>query len=1019
MTKFVNSVLAIGIILITVHSSSEVYANGNLQSGSTKTSVQQNEKTVKGTVTDSRGEPLPGVTVVLKGTTKGTTTDFDGNYSLSNIPADGILVFSFVGMQDVEESIQNKSELNVTMLEKTIGLEEVVAIGYGSQKKKDLTGSVVSVSTDDLKSLPLASVGEAMQGKAAGVQIISSGTPGNDPTFRIRGIGTINNNDPLLVIDGVPTQSGLNQLNMDDVESIQVLKDASATAIYGSRGANGVVIITTKSGKSGKGVISFNAYYGMQEATNMVDMLNASEFASLHNEMMANAGQNQNPAYSNPASLGEGTDWLGAMFSTAPIQNYSISYSGGNEKSNYYVSGNYFDQEGIVNNTGFERYTLKFNSDNQILDKVKFGNNITLNHDKKYSGDYSIIDAMRALPTQEIYNQDGTYAGPVGIPMWYGDVVNPIGRSEIIENTTLGYNLMGSVYGEVEILKGLVFKSLAGIKANFWESRSWSPKYDWQPTPQEQSYLGEGWNRSITWNWDNTLTYKTTIDEKHKLTLLAGTSAQENKFKYMTGSIQEFASDLTQQLDNGLTQKNIGGNTNEWSLMSYMGRVNYSFADKYLLTGTVRYDGSSRFGQNNKWGLFPSGSAAWRISEEDFFENIEFVDDLKLRAGYGVTGNQEIGNYSFASALNTIKYNLNDNLVNAVVPIVMPNPNVQWESQKQANIGFDATILDQRLNITFDAYIKNTEDMLVPASIPITTGYSDIYVPSINAGEIENKGIELSITSHNLKGDFTWDTDFNISVNRNEVKSLNDTIPMARGSVGFNQSIARLEVGQPMDVFYGFVTDGIFQNQQEVDEHALQVPGDDPYSRTSAGDIRYLDLNSDGIIDDNDRTYIGNPNPDFIFALNNTFTYKGFDLTVFLQGVYGNDIYNANKIWSEGMAVAQNQTIGALDRWTAEGTSTTVPRAVFNDPNKNIRPSDRFVEDGSYLRVKNITFGYTLPASIIQKAKMSSARIYVSGTNLFTFTDYSGFDPEVGVNGIDLNTYPVTKTYSLGVNISF
>ena len=1019
MRKFVNSVLVIGIILIAVHSSSEVFANENLQSGLIKTSVQQNEKTVNGKVTDSGGEPLPGVTVILKGTTIGTTTDFDGNYSLSNIPEDGILVFSFVGMQDIEKSIQNKNELNVTMLEQTIGLEEVVAIGYGSQKKKDLTGSVVSVGTDDLKSLPLASVGEAMQGKAAGVQIISNGTPGNDPTFRIRGIGTINNNDPLLVIDGVPTQSGLNQLNMDDVESIQVLKDASATAIYGSRGANGVVIITTKSGKSGKGVISFNAYYGVQEATNMVEMLNASEFASLHNEMMINAGQNQNPAYSNPPSFGKGTDWLGAMFSTAPIQNYSISYSGGNEKSNYYVSGNYFDQEGIVNNTGFERYTLKFNSDSEILDKVKFGNNITLNHDKKYNGDYSIIDAMRALPTQEIYNQDGTYAGPVGIPMWYGDVVNPIGRSEIIENTTLGYNLLGSIYGEIEILKGLVFKSLAGIKANFWEARTWSPKYDWQPTPQEQSYLGEGWNRSITWNWDNTLTYKTTISEKHKLTVLAGTSAQENKFKYMTGSIQEFASDLTQQLDNGLTQKNIGGNTNDWSLMSYMGRVNYSFADKYLFTGTVRYDGSSRFGENNKWGLFPSGSAAWRISEENFFKNIEFVDDLKLRAGYGVTGNQEIGNYSFASALNIIKYNLNDNLLNAVVPIVMPNPNVQWESQKQANIGFDATILDQRLNITFDAYIKNTEDMLVPASIPITTGYSDVYVPSINAGEIGNKGIELSITSHNLKGDLIWDTDFNISVNRNEVKSLNDTIPMARGSVGFNQNIARLEVGQPMDIFYGFVTDGIFQNQQEVNQHALQVPGDDPYLRTSAGDIRYLDLNSDGVIDDDDRTYIGNPNPDFIFALNNTFTYKGFDLTVFLQGVYGNDIYNANRIWSEGMAVAQNQTTGALDRWTAEGTSTTVPRAIFNDPNKNIRPSDRFVEDGSYLRVKNITFGYTVPARIIQKAKMSSARIYVSGTNLFTFTDYSGFDPEVSVNGIDLNTYPVTKTYSLGVNISF
>ncbi len=1019
MSKSFKRLLFISILLITVHVSPEVFANRNSQSGSAISTVKQNDKTVKGKVVDSQGQPLPGVTVVLKGTTQGTTTDFDGNYTLTDIPEDGIVVYSFVGMQTIEQSVLNQTEINVTMHEETVGLEEVVAIGYGSQKKKDLTGSVVSVGTDDLKSLPLASVGEAMQGKAAGVQIISNGTPGADPTFRIRGIGTINNNDPLLVIDGVPTQSGLNQLNMDDVQSIQVLKDASATAIYGSRGANGVVIITTKSGKSGRGQINFNAYYGIQEATNMVEMLNASEFAALHNEMMVNAGQVQNPAYGDPASLGEGTDWLGAFFSKAPIQNYSLSYSGGNEKSSYYVSGNYFNQEGIVNNTGFKRYTLKFNSNTQVLDNVRFGNNITLNHDDKYNGDYSIIDAMRALPTQPIYNSDGLYAGPVGIPMWYGDIVNPVGRSEIIKNTTLGYNLMGSVFGEVDIVKGLVFKSLAGIKANFWQSRTWAPKYDWQPTPQEQSYLGESWNRAITWNWDNTLIYQTTINEVHKLTAMAGTSAQENDFKYMNGSIQEFASDLTQQLDNGLSQKNIGGNENGWSMLSYMARVNYSYADKYLFTATIRRDGSSRFGDNNKWGTFPSGSAAWRISEEDFFKTVKFVDDLKIRAGYGVTGNQEIGNYSFASALNIIKYNFNDNLVSAVVPIVMPNPNVQWESQKQANAGFDATILDQRLNITFDAYIKKTENMLVPASVPITTGYSDIYVPSMNAGEIENKGVELSITSHNIKGEFTWDTDFNISVNQNEVKSLNDTIPLVRGSVGFNQQISRVEVGHAMDAFYGFVTDGIFQNEQEVAEHALQVPGDDPYARTSPGDIRFLDLNSDGVIDDEDRTYIGNPNPDFIFALNNTFSYKGFDLTIFLQGVYGNDIYNANRIWSEGMAVAQNQTIGTLNRWTGEGTSNTVPRAVFNDPNKNIRPSDRFIEDGSYLRVKSVTFGYSLPYKIIQKARMSSARIFVSGTNLYTFTNYSGFDPEVGANGIDLNTYPVTKTYSLGVNISF
>jgi TonB-linked SusC/RagA family outer membrane protein len=504
---------------------------------------------------------------------------------------------------------------------------------------------------------------------------------------------------------------------------------------------------------------------------------------------------------------------------------------------------------------------------------------------------------------------------------------------------------------------------------------------------------------------------------------MAGTSAQANRYEYMSGSIQNFASDLTQQLSNGIDQVTLNGNANEWALMSYMGRLNYTYNDKYLLTLTLRRDGSSRFGSANKWGMFPSGSAAWRISEEDFFKQFDFIDNLKLRAGYGVTGNQEIGNYSFASALQTIKYNFNDHVVNAVVPLMMPNPKVQWESQKQTNIGFDASILKQRVNITVDAYYKNTENMLVPMSVPISTGYSDIAVPFINAGKIQNKGVEISLSTQNIKGEFSWNTDFNISFNRNKVMSLNDTIPMIRGNVGFNYSIARIEVGHPVDIFYGFVTDGIFQTEAEVNAHAVQVPGNDPNNRTSAGDIRFKDLNSDGIIDDKDRTYIGDPNPDFYFSLNNTFDYKGFDLSIFLQGVYGNDIFNANRIWTEGMAVAYNQSTETLTRWTGAGTSNIMPRAIFNDPNKNTRPSDRYIEDGSYVRVKNVSLGYTIPKRIFEKFSISSARFYLSGTNLFTLTKYKGFDPEVNGNGngsgIDNATYPVTKVFSIGANISF
>ncbi len=575
---------------------------------------------------------------------------------------------------------------------------------------------------------------------------------------------------------------------------------------------------------------------------------------------------------------------------------------------------------------------------------------------------------------------------------------------------------MGSIYGELEIMKNLKFKSTFGLQANFWDSRTWSPKYTWDTSVNLQSYLKEQYNKKLTWLWDNTFTYDKTFG-KHKLGVMAGTSAQENRYNYMNGSIQSFASDITQQLDNGTLLPEVGGSTSSYSMLSYMGRVNYAYADKYLFTATLRQDGSSRFGEKNKYGLFPSASVAWRISEEDFFKPVTFVNDLKIRAGYGTTGNQSIGNYSFASSLNTVKYNFNNTVVSAVVPTVMPNPNVQWEQQKQGNIGIDATMFNQRVEVTVDAYLKQTDKMLVPMSVPVSTGYSDVDVPSINAGKMENKGLELTINTKNLTGELTWNTTFNISHSVNKVISINDTVPMSSGSIGLNYNLALIKAGWPVNEFYGFVTDGIFQNQKEVDNHATQVTGSDPYNRTSPGDIRFKDLNNDGVINDKDRTYLGSPNPTFTFAMNNTFSYKGIDLSIFLQGVAGNKIINANRFWSEAMDVAQNQTTATLNRWTGEGTSNSMPRAVFNDPNKNTRPSDRYVEDGSYLRVKNVTLGYTLPAVLVKKAKISTARFYVSAQNLFTITKYSGFDPEVGTNGIDNNVYPVTQTFTIGVNL--
>ncbi len=982
--------------------------------------AQVKGKPVSGLVVDSKGEPLTGVTILLKGTTTGTTTDASGNFTLSvGTSANPVLVFSFVGYT-TREIPANAAELsNVVMTESNVQLNEVVVVGYGSQKKRDLTGSVSSVNTKELKALPVPSIGEALQGRSAGVQILSSGSPGSNVTFRIRGAGTINNSDPLLVIDGVPTDVPLNTVSPDDIANIEILKDASAAAIYGSRGANGVVLITTKKGSAEKNSLEFKMFTGLQTAANMVDMLDASEFAALHNEMMANNGQALNPDFADPSSLGAGTDWLDAMFRTAPIQNYALSYSGGNARSNYYVSGAVLDQQGIVINTNYRRYTVQFNSDSKVFNWLRFSNNLTLNHDVKKNGDYNIRNAMAALPTQPIYNADGTYSGPVGKASWVGDIINPIGKATLVNNKTEGYNVLGNISGEISILKDLKFKTTGGLEAKFWDSRTWSPAYNWQPTPQANSYLYERYNKSLTYLWDNYFTYDTYFTPDHHFTLLAGSSAQTNREDYMDGSIQGFSSDNTQQLTNGTTSTTLDGDGYEWALMSFIGRVNYSYKGKYLVTATMRRDGSSRFGSNNRWGWFPSASVAWRMSQEDFMKGLTWLDDLKLRAGYGVTGNQNIGNYSFASVLQTIQYVFNGQVVSAVVPQAIPNPSVRWEQVEQSNLGFDASIFNGRLNVTLDAYIKNTKDMLVPMSVPISTGYSDIIVPSINAGEVRNKGVEMTINSTNTTGPVVWTTSFNFSVNHNEVISLNDTIPIYTGSIGLNQNLSIQKSGYPVNSFYGFVTNGLFQTQTEVENYAVQVPGEDPYNRTSAGDIKFRDLNNDGKIDDNDRTYIGNPNPKLIFAMNNTVAWNGIDLSIFVQGVQGNDIYNANRIYQEGMAVAQNQTTAVLGRWTGEGTSNTMPRTVFNDPNKNTRVSDRFVEDGSYIKFKNVTLGYTFPKRLVEKVKLNSARVYVSAQNLLTFTNYTGFDPEVPVNGIDLNVYPVTRTFSAGVNLIF
>jgi TonB-linked SusC/RagA family outer membrane protein len=621
---------------------------------------------------------------------------------------------------------------------------------------------------------------------------------------------------------------------------------------------------------------------------------------------------------------------------------------------------------------------------------------------------------MRALPTQAIFNEDGSWAGPVGLAMYVGDIANPIGKMKMNTNSTKGYNLLGNIYAEIKPLDWLIFKTTFGIQVMYWDKQSWTPAYDWQPIAQPESQVFRSFDKSITWLWDNTLSFVKTFKEKHNFTAMIGSSMQANDYEFMSGAVQGFVSENARQLSNGLLEPTIYGNKSDWALLSFMGRVTYGYDNRYLLTATFRADGSSRFAKKNRWGYFPSVALAWRMSEEHWFKKSFWLTDLKLRAGYGLTGNQaSVGNYAYASKLQTVQYSFGDKQVGGLAPWELPNPNVRWETVEQYNVGADFAFFDQRLHATVDWYIKNTNDMLVPMSVPISSGYSDEAVPRINAGKMRNTGVEVSLNSLNFKNkNFTWTTTVNFAYNHNVILSLNDDVPMY-----FDCNIHK--VGCPVAAFYGYVTDGIFQTQDEVDQHAVQTIGSDKYTITQPGDIRFKDLNGDGVINEDDRTILGSPTPSWTFSMNNRFEFYGVDIELYLQGAAGNMIYNGNRSTLEAMSVAQNQLTSTLDRWRPDHHSTTMPRAVFSDPNKNNRVSDRFLEKGDYLRLKSITIGYTLPKHLTSKAHMEEVRFSVSGQNLYTFTRYTGLDPEVGGSGIDSNVYPLTRNFTFGLNITF
>lgn len=969
--------------------------------------------TVQGIVKDQTGETVIGASVMEKGTTNGTITGIDGDFSL-NMSPNGTLVVSFVGYKTQEVQVKGQKQLQVVLSEDAEMLDEVVVIGYGTMKKSDLTGAVSSIGNKDIKDSPVSNLGQAIQGKISGVQIVDAGKPGDNVSIKIRGLGSINNCDPLVVIDGVPTDLGLSSLNMADVERLDVLKDASATAIYGSRGANGVVMITTKRGTEGKGKLAVSANYSFQNATNVPSLLNAAQYAELSNDMMVNSGRNPNPEWANPSELGAGTDWVDELLRTGVMQNYTVSYSGGNEKSHYYVSGGFLDQSGIVKSVNYRRFTFQSNSDAQVLKWLKFSNNITFSADTKKSGSYNIGDALKALPIYPVKNEDGSWSGPDGNSEWYGSTRNPIGPTELNKSQTDGYNFLANLTAELTFTKWLKFKSTFGYDAKFWFIDNFTPKYNWKPTPTEETSRYKSDNKSFTYLWDNYFLFDHTFAEKHRVGLMAGMSAQWNTNDYLNAQKNVFMFDNVHEMDNGEEMYAIGGNETEWALLSYMARVNYSYEDRYLLTATIRRDGSSRFGKKHRWGTFPSVSVAWRASQEKWFPKNDYINDLKVRAGYGVTGSQaSVGNYSYLASYNTSVYpfGISSGNQTALVSSTLANPYIHWEEVAQTNIGFDASLFNSRVMFSFDAYLKETRDMLVKASIPITSGFEDTTTTYTNAGKVRNQGIEMSLHTINLTGELGWETNLTATYNKNKIKDLNSDVPYYINQIN-NSYVTMLAKDYPINVFYGYVTDGIFQNQSEVNTHAVQ-PGAEP------GDIRFRDLNNDGVINDSDRTVIGNPNPSWLFSMNNSLSYKGFELSVFLQGIAGNKIYNANNIDNTGMAAAYNQTTDVLKRWQGEGTSNSMPRAVFGDPNQNTRVSDRFVENGSYLRLKNITLSYTFPKQWLQKAQIENARLSLSCENVATITGYSGFDPEVGINGIDQNRYPISRTFSLGLNFNF
>lgn len=1005
---------------------------------------------VSGVVTDDENKPMPGVNIVVKGTTDGTTTDIDGRYTLSVADGSAVLIFSFIGYQTAEITVGNQSVINVSLKADIGTLSEIVVVGYGTQKKASLTGAISSVAAETISTQPVVNVGQALQGRVAGVSVTNNGAPGEAPIIRIRGVGTINNANPLFVVDGFPT-SDLNSFNPKDIQSVDVLKDASAAAIYGSRASNGVVIITTKSGKHNQKLsVNIDSYTGVEQPWRKLNLLNTQQYIDFATELMTNDDIFYNETngtdpdrvvgVSVPTRIKTGldqpinsqtsqtfrqtnTDWQDAMFRTGRIQQHKVELSGGSALSKMYASVGYFDQEGIMLGTGYNRWDARFNSDHNVTKRITIGQNFYVAFDERKveqqaGGRTQLQHILRSSPYFPIYNPDN-FGGFFGAQSIDGsDPENPVRIASQDKQNQQRLKFLGNAYVDVKLFDFLSYRFKAGVDYVDYSQRSHSPAYNTGGySNRAAANINQNRQNFTSILLTNQLTFNKDFG-KHSVNAIVVAEQQTSSFSQITGGGENpISNDIREPI--GLSKLSFNGNESESALISYIGRVNYEFDGKYLIGASFRRDGSSRFLPDNRWGNFPAVSAGWRISEEAFMANSALVSDMKLRASYGVTGNNASGDYAAISTVSSNQiYQIGGSAVTGYTIRALANPELHWESTYMANIGLDMGILNNQVTFSVEYFDNRTKDMIIQRPIPLSYGY-DIS-PFDNVGEVQNKGFELELGYEKVQGDFTFNASGNISVVRNEVLSLGDEGTTIAQGEWYGDNLTLTKVGQPIGYFNGYVVDGLFQ---EGESTAMQ-----PKARP--GDIRFKDITGDGVLNADDKVNIGHFLPDFTYGINLSANWKGFDASLFLQGVSGNQIYSVVKYDLEGMTRLFNSGTAVLDRWTPDNTNTNVPRAVSGDPNFNARASDRFVENGSYFRVKNLTLGYNL-ASVgsLTKNAVTRLRVYTTMQNLLTFTKYkSGYDPEIGnrnagtnglTQGIDYGQFPQARSIVVGLQVGF